>query len=382
MLYTPIITTEIFIKRVKEKYGDQFTFEKTNYQTSRKKVILTCKDHGDFEIAPSNILRNPNGCKLCGFEKRKLGLNEFIKRANNIHNNFYDYTKSVYKDTSTKLIICCPKHGEFEQTPGNHLSGHGCWYCMRENLVKTLTYSFDEWLYMAKKQHGDKFDYSKVDYINLNTPVKIICKEHGDFKQSPNTHLISDYACPKCLYTHRSEILTMSQDDFIKRCKLIHYNFYDYSKTVYKSGKDFIIIKCPKHGEFKQRAGIHLNGHACKKCQLSKYEKMIMNYLDKNNIQNIPGFRFLDCRNKFPLPFDFYLPKHNICIEFDGEHHFKEIDFSNGKLTKEELSNRLKLNIINDNIKNEYCKNNRIKLIRISYYESDQIIEILEKEIK
>lgn len=132
-------------------------------------------------------------------------------------------------------------------------------------------------------------------------------------------------------------------------------------------------IKCIKHGYFYQSPKSHINqSQGCPLCRSSKGEIKILNYLDKNNIKCCPQYKFKDCKNIKPLPFDFYLPDHNILIEFDGEQHYFSIDFFGGEENFSYIKN-------NDKIKTDYCFNNNIKLIRIKY--TDKIEEILKNNL-
>lgn len=129
-------TTEEFIKLSKEKYGDKFTYEKTNYVTARKKVIITCKEHGDFLVGPDYHLRESTiagGCPECKrnvyYELNKRPVEEFIEKARAVHGDKYDYSKVNYVNNITPIIIICPIHGEFSQLPTTHLRGFGCHKC-------------------------------------------------------------------------------------------------------------------------------------------------------------------------------------------------------------------------------------------------------------
>ena len=125
-------------------------------------------------------------------------------------------------------------------------------------MPKRLT--LDEWIDKARSVHGDKYDYSKVVYVNKETPVEIICPVHGSFMQIPNNH-IRGKGCAKCKPNCR-----MSQQDFVKKACKVHHNKYDYSETVFTKTSDNVIIRCPEHGYFTQLAGSHLQGHGCPKC--------------------------------------------------------------------------------------------------------------------
>jgi very-short-patch-repair endonuclease len=144
----------------------------------------------------------------------------------------------------------------------------------------------------------------------------------------------------------------------------------------YKNYKTEVIITCPKHGDFPQTPASHLKGCGCRKCNKNIGENAIRNFLTKNNIEFEEQKRFKDCKNIKPLPFDFYLPQYNLCIEFDGKQHFIPTDFKSN-LTEEEKLKSFELLQIRDNIKTDYCKNNNINLLRIKYTEN-----IEEKLIK
>ena len=128
---------------------------------------------------------------------RKITKEEFIQRVSTIHNNKYLYDKVNYVNTSTKVIITCPIHGDFEQTPNKHLQGQGCQKCYRERQKLIPLSNTQEFIEKARLVHGDKYDYSKVEYKTAKTKIIIICKEHGEFEQRPVVHLLG-CGCPKC----------------------------------------------------------------------------------------------------------------------------------------------------------------------------------------
>lgn len=136
----------------------------------------------------------------------------------------------------------------------------------------------------ASKVHSNKYDYSLVDYINATSKVTIVCGKHGEFKQSPKNHIALRQGCPKCA---RNQKLTTS--DFIQRAKAIHSDKYDYTKSEYTKRSSKIIIICPIHGEFQQRAGDHLNGSGCRKCSLvSSATKQVLStqeFIEKESIK-------------------------------------------------------------------------------------------------
>lgn len=226
----------------------------------------------------------------------------------------------------------------------------------------------EEFIEKAKEIHGDKYDYSKVNYKNQKNKVTIICPIHGKFEQSPDSHLNEKCGCSKC-----SKVYSPTTEEFIERCKIIHGNKYDYSKVNYINMHSKITIICPIHGEFEQIAQNHIQGYNCPICSSSKNEQKIWKLLNNYNINFLHQHKFDDCINKLPLPFDFYLPNYNICIEYDGQHHFIEVEKWGGK---EKLKKRQKL----DNLKTNYCIDNNIPLIRINYKED--VENKLIKELK
>lgn len=184
-------STKEFIEKAKKIHGNKYDYSKVDYKDNNTKVTIICPEHGEFEQKPGNHLMGKGCAQCCG--NVKLTTETFIKRANKIHNNKYDYTKTIYVDSLTKVCIICPEHGEFFQNPFSHLNGFGCPKC--SGLAKpTLT----EFIEKAKEVHGDKYDYSKVIYKNAHTKVTIICPKHGEFKQSPRNHLNRKHGCPKC----------------------------------------------------------------------------------------------------------------------------------------------------------------------------------------
>lgn len=132
---------------------------------------------------------------------KKTTKDEFIKRANSCHNNKYDYSKVVYINSTTKVNIICPIHGEFLQTPHHHLKGHGCPLCANQVISEKKKLTQDEFISKAKIIHSDKYDYSKVEYVDCKTKIKIICPTHGEFRQYPSYHL-SGNGCPFCNESH------------------------------------------------------------------------------------------------------------------------------------------------------------------------------------
>lgn len=212
-----------------------------------------------------------------------------------------------------------------------------------------------EFIEESKIIHGNKYDYSKVNYMNRNKEVVIICPKHGEFSQKPSLHITQKCGCPKCSYENRQKKFKKSLDVFIDESNKIHNRKYDYSKSEYINSHVKLIIICPKHGEFYQTPNDHLNGKGCPKCNSSHLENKLIKFLDENMIDYEYQKRFNWLGHQ---SLDFYLPKYNIAIECQGKQHFGYGGWSDS-YNFEKLY-ELDLN------KNELCKNNGIKLIYYS----------------
>jgi len=249
--------TEEFIKQARKIHGNKYDYSKVNYVDAITRIIIICPRHGEFIKFPNNHLGG-GGCKKCN--NKRGNTEEFVKKAKKVHNGRYDYSKVEYKNNSTKIIIICSIHGEFLQRPYHHLKGHGCRSCANEFTSKLFRLSKDEFIDKSNKIHGNKYDYSKVNYINYRKKVIIICPKHGEFLQTPTTH--SRSGCVKCV----NERMTKDQDKLIKEFRKVHNDKFDYSKVDYINSYTKITIICPRHGEFKQNPANHLGGHGCLKC--------------------------------------------------------------------------------------------------------------------
>ena len=426
--------TKEFIRRSLRIHGLKYDYSKTFYIKLKSRVIITCLVHGDFEQTPDNHLLG-KGCAKCSGNK-KLTTEEFIEQSKKVHNNRYDYSKVNYINNHTKVIIICPVHGEFEQTPSVHLRGCGCPFC--SNNVKLTT---EEFIKRAKEVHGNKYDYSKVNYTNANSLVTIVCPIHGEFVQIPSSHLIGR-GCSLCGHSETSKKLSSSTEDFILKAKSVHGDKYDYSKVNYINAQSYVTIICPIHGEFIQRASNHLLGIGCPFCsnnvkltteefikrakevhgegtfiydrtnyidsktpveiydplyneyffqtasshlqghspnnRISMGERLILRSLQNLNIEFEREVE-LGCvlvNSKVRVDFLIKYPE-NIIIEYNGLQHYKRINFF--QETIDEFNRQIK----RDSALGDYCKINGIKLITIPYTLSDydSVFDFLTKTI-
>lgn len=260
---------ENFLKKAREIHGDKFDYSKVKYVDNKTPVCIICPEHGEFWQTPQSHLNN-KGCKLCSFEEmgkeKRKNTEWFIEKAKEIHGDKYDYSETEYTQRRKKVTVKCPKHGNFTIIAGNHLKGSGCKKCAFEkisNLKKKDTKWFIE---KAKEIHGNKYDYSKVEYVDSKTPVCIICPKHGEFWQMPGSHISGKSGCCECGKERIKMSLKKTTEDFIRKAKEVHGDRYDYTKTNYVGSLNNVLITCKKHGDFEQLASSHLCGSGCPLC--------------------------------------------------------------------------------------------------------------------
>ena len=192
-----------FIEQSNSIHKDKFDYSKVEYVNTKTKVIIICKVHGKFEQL-SDVHLSGCGCKKCGVIRRanlkRKQQQKFIEEAISIHKDKYDYSKVKYLEANTKVVIICKIHGEFQQTPSKHLNSQGCKKCSNKKNGDKQRKSQEKFIEQSNSIHKDKFDYSKVEYVNTHTNVIIICKLHNvTFHQSPSNHLRSEGGCKKCI---------------------------------------------------------------------------------------------------------------------------------------------------------------------------------------
>lgn len=348
-----------FADKANKIHNNKYDYSLIDYKDSKTKIKIICHNHGIFEQTPSKHL-NGRGCPICGGSNKKDS-NIFINEAKKIHGNKYDYSLVNYKDSKTPVKIICPIHGTFEQIAYNHIKGHGCIKCMgdKSKLKK------EDFIKKSNEIHENKYIYDEVNYIRSDVKVKIYCKNHGYFLQKPSNHMLGQ-GCPFC----KNEKMKLSIIDFIQRSNIIHNYYYNYDQVVYINNYTKVKINCPKHGIFEQIPNFHLLGQGCPSCKKSIMENKICEILEKLNIKYHRQKIFNNCKNISYLPFDFYLPDYNICIEYNGKQHYEAIKWFGGENTLFYIQN-------NDRIKKKFCLEQNIKLIEISYEDDYKINEIL-----
>lgn len=372
-----ICSLEYFIQRANEIHHNKYDYSKFEYVRSIDKSIIICPKHGEF-LQSANVHLRGVGCPKCGKEngkKREKIIPEiFLKRANELHNNKFQYDLTGFKNSSSRVKIYCEKHGWFEQCALNHINGNGCPECSKEIKSQKMSLGKEKFIEDAVKKHGDKYDYSKVVYTNNCTKVCIICPEHGEFWQKPNDHLFGK-GCPKCVGRGRT------LEDFISEAREVHGDKYDYSESVYITSETKIEIKCNTCGnKFWQKPWSHLQQHGCPYCNNSIGEQKLNELLVKNGINFEFQKHFPEWLGKQSL--DFYLPDYNIAIEYQGKQHFNGSRSFGADPIKfwENMKER-------DLRKKKLCEENGVKLLyyankNVSIPEDFNLYEVIRNEDK
>lgn len=294
---------------------------------------------------------------------KKLTTEEFIQKAKLIHGDKYDYSLSMYNGSNNKIEINCHLHGKFYQQSGAHLNGQGCKKCGRIKSANTQRLLTKDFILKSNIIHDNFYNYSLVNYTNLDNDVKISCPTHGIFKQRASRHLKGSI-CPRCNNIKSRINQKHDEKDFVLKAKNVHGDLFDYSKVIYINNKTKVEIICKKHGPWWQTPVNHItNKRKCPLCNESKGEDVISQFLLNNNILFERQKRFEECKDIRKLPFDFYLPIYNICIEYNGIHHYKPVAYFGGLNTTKEQQKRDKIKII-------FCINNKIQLLIIKYTEN------------
>ncbi len=329
-------TTKEFIEQSIIVHGKKYDYSLVEYLSRHKKVKIICTIHGEFlQYAGHHLMGK--GCKKCANEyigKLKTKTTEdFIKRSNEVHGTLYDYSKSKYVSSESKIEIICLEHGSFWQQVSLHLAGAGCPKC----VIDKSKLGRDVFIKRSNKLHNNKYDYSKVIYVNNITKVKITCPIHGEFLQPPSKHLVT--GCPKCSFEIGHAKRRKTTEQFIEEARLKYGTKYNYDFVSYKTTNDKVKIICPKHGEFLQKPSVHLRKGSigCPNCTTSISIKETQ-WLDSLNNHNIlRNFSFRIGKKLFVV--DGYDPFTNTIYEFYG-------DYWHGNLNKfhpEQMNKRIKL---------------------------------------
>ena len=346
-----------FIEKAIEIHGNKYDYSKVKYVYSDTPVIIICKTHKkEFLQTPYNHLKG-KGCRDCSIiskeeelEKERLEKEKnFITESVIKHNNKYSYDKVYFQGNRIKVIIICPIHDkEFQITPHHHLTrGQGCRDCGFISSSKKQSMGKKKFIEKAVEIHGNKYDYSKVEYVNSDTNVIIICKKHKkEFSQIPYHHL-NGKGCRDCGHDSTIKKLSSNSYEFIKKAICIHSDYYDYSKVNYINNHLPVIIICPIHDEFPQQPNNHLQGKGCPYCINKTEGKMEIFLKNELNLLVNPQFKedwTINQDTGYYRKFDFCLEEFNLMICVDGPQHYNYIPFFHPE-GEHQLENQIDIDI-------------------------------------
>lgn len=263
-------TQSQFIEDITKVHGDAFDYSLVNYINNTTKIQIICKKHNHTFIQfPSGHLSGANGCEYCrGSIMSKANMCSYEYYASRIEVLGFPLYSVVEINGGDNIIMSCEKHGTFTTTFTSLKSckEHNCPICRKEGGVSGVKKDTESFIKLAKEKHGDRYDYSKVNYVILDTCVEIICKQHGSTFQTPNNHLNSKTGCNLCTNELKSKNRTKTHEQFIKEAIEKYGDFYDYSKSTYKKSNEKVIIICRIHGSFQRKPKDLLYGKGCAKC--------------------------------------------------------------------------------------------------------------------
>ena len=381
----------IFLTKANIIHKGFYTYPLQEGKRAFDKISIICPKHGEFKQIMNNHLQGsgcPDCAKIVTFEKLKMTLDYFIAKANLVHNGKYTYPEQEFTGALGKLEIICGEHGEFLQSASNHLQGAGCPLCATEKrkgpfIEKRIP--IKDIIEKANKIHNNKYTYPSQEYGGTTSKLKIICPEHGEFKQVTSAHLFG-LGCQKCGVIRSAKGHTSNWQDFLAKANKVHDGLYDYPNQEYDGVKGKITAICKKHGEFNLILNDHLSGGGCQKCSISGKSKgeaeisdlfagysPINKYRIPLNSISTPVHRKIDEKMK-TMELDLYFPKNKLAIEFNGLYWHSEDavgkEYHNGK---EKVCNEIGIDLIQIFEDEWYDKKDIIKSIintRLGVYES------------
>lgn len=315
------LTKEIIIKRFRKKHGDRYDYSLVEFKGCDSYVSIICKEHGVFNQRADGHAEGKN-CPKC-VKRHKPTTREFIESCLNIFGDQFDYSKTEYINTRTKIAVTCKDHGDFEIGPFNHKKSKfgGCPEC-----APNKKHDVQSFIKKAISIHGDKYSYIHIDDLkNTRAKIKIECKEHGIFIQIADQH-IHGRGCPKCAMVEIKAKTSLGLDEFIRLANQIHDHKYDYSKVKYINGYTKVKIICPAHGIFEQRPHGHLQTRGCKECgNESKFNFQRSAYIEHCDkvSKGLSNLYVILCRNNEEAFYKIGITLHSVEKRYKGVMPYK-----------------------------------------------------------
>jgi hypothetical protein len=359
-----------FEKRVRAVHGGRYGLGHALYATQYDNVIVECNEHGQFFALPFNLWQG-GGCPRCALRQNGLSHRitqaDYLFRVNQIHGTTYDHSLIRFERMHDKIVVICRDHGQFTPTAVNYLAGRGCPDCGHSSAsakrTPKLVLETGEVLARFRGIHGNYYDYTKVVYRHSNHHVEIVCRQHGSFLQTPNSHRVGK-GCPECGRVTRAAAQVLTTEEVVPRFRQVHGDRYDYASTEYVRFRQRVTIRCPRHGHFLQTPPAHLEGKGCPRCSQSSGETRAAAWLQKHDIAFTVEFP-VDIKGSKRCRFDFFLPDHCAFLEIDGPHHFAAAPY--GGISLEKAQHHFQETKRRDALKEEWAAANGMLVYRIRW---------------
>lgn len=346
-------------KKTHEEYANELAIKNPNievigrYVNAQTLILHKCLiDNYKWLAKPNNILSG-KGCPKCAGVLKKTH-KEYVDELSAINKDIE--IVDTYINAKTPILHKCKRHNvEWKASPTNILNGDGCPRCKGERIKNKLSKTHEE--YIKEVFRINQNIEVLEEYINAKTQILHRCKiDNYIWKVEPD-HILNGRGCPKCANNIRK-----TQEEYISEVNILNPDIDVVDE--YINAKTPIFHKCKIHNYIWNIAPYNvLNGVGCPICHESSGERLTRRYLEKNDIRYELQYIFKNCIDINPLPFDFYLPDYNIAIEYQGEQHYRSVDFFGGE-------EKFKIQQKHDNIKREYCNNNNIRLLEIPYFKN------------
>lgn len=312
---------------------------------------------------------------------RRLTLEEFIARSKELHGDIYDYSKTVYVDMLTPVTITCTKHFyTFQQAPVSHCKGKtSCPECIADMKRTKFQHTLEQAVSNLPKDVQEKYDFTDTVYNGYHNKARIRCKKHNLYFSVIWCTLYVNSGCPECSKEKARSLYSYTTVEFVENARHIYGDVYDYSRVDYVNSKEKVKIGCKRHGYFEKAPIKHLSGQGCPRCKSSRGESAIATVLDNLGVSYLREWSTPECKDEIALRFDFMIHRGNtfLLVEYDGKQHFIQNE-QWGKDRHSKLENIKR----RDGIKNKYCEERNIPLVRIPYWEYPNIEAIITASIK
>lgn len=328
------------------------------YINSKTPILYRCKIDGhEWTTVPTNVLRG-SGCPKCSGNIKKTH-EQYVEEL--ATKNPTVEVIGRYIDAKTKITYRCLIHDVYwDAFPYAPLRGHGCPMCHSEKIRRFKMKSHEQ--YVEELKNANSNIVAIEEYKGIDTPILHKCLKHNVTWRANPWNVLVGSGCCECIAEKARNMFAKTHEQYVEELCNINKNIVVLER--YINNNTPLLHKCLVCGnEWNTKPMNTLSGCGCPKCNKSRGEREVSFWLENRNIDYIFQKIFEDCKDKSFLPFDFYLPDYNVCIEYNGKQHYELIEYFGGE-------EKFKLQQKHDNIKREYCKNNNIRLLEIPYFKN------------